>query len=145
MNKSYELRTIDQIDGLHKPQPIQPRWTKFAWPEAKGLPKDRLDNEHRLAAVRIDKAKDVDGWWALDDLMQVVAGRQVVKTADGGWTLLEPADLIKVMTVFRLLGADSSLEVCLPPEYQEVVDAAPQDAGDQVKKAVDLQRANASA
>ncbi|MFF2296532.1 hypothetical protein [Arthrobacter sp. NPDC058127] len=140
MNKTYELRTLDQIDGLNQPQPMKPMWTEYAWPEAKGLPKDRLDNEQRLAAVRIDKGKDVDGWWALDDLLRVVAGLQIVKTADDRWTLLKPADLVKVMTVFRLIGADSHLEVCLPPEYQEILQASPQAADDQVRKAVALQQ-----
>lgn len=137
MNLSYELRTLDQLDGLRKPQPIEPRWTAYEWPEAKGMEKGRLGSDPHRAAYRLDRNKQKDGWWALDDLIRVISGYDRA-TSSSGWHTLGAVDLVKIMTVFRLLGVDDQLEVCLPLEYQSAVDAYPRRADDQVRKAMEI-------
>lgn len=42
------------------------------------------------------------------------------------------------MTGFRALGTKGRREICLPPEYQAVVDQYPPNADDQVRKPVEL-------
>jgi len=136
MNKTYELRTIDQIDGLRESRPLKPRWTEYQWPDAQGLPAGLLDNNQYRGAIRIDEGNHNDGWWALDDLIRVVAGMRHVQGAGNGWTLLDPADLVQVMVLFRLIGADDRLEICLPTEYQAIVDGNRRAVEDQIRKSV---------
>lgn len=137
MTLSYALRTLDELDGLKKPAPIEPRWTTYEWPTAKGMEKGRLGDDPHRAAYRLDRNKQNDGWWALDDLIRVISGYDRAGSSSG-WHTVKAVDLVKIMTVFRLLGTDDQLEVCLPPEYQAIVDAYPGRADDQVRKSVEI-------
>jgi hypothetical protein len=139
MTLSYELRTHDELDGLGDPAPIQPRWAAYEWPEAKGLGKGTLGADEHRAAYRLDKNKNNEGWWALDDLIRVITGYDR-KDASAGWHTVKAADLVKVMTVFRALGTEDRLEVCLPPAYREIVERYPANVDDQVRKSVELAR-----
>ena len=71
MNKHYELRTINEIDGLGSPEPMKPRWIDYEWPNVEGLDKGYLEGG-RYAAFRIDKGNTSDGWRALNDLVGAV-------------------------------------------------------------------------
>lgn len=138
MTLSYELRTLDQLDGRRPgSSPVAPRWKNHEWPNATGLEKGKLGDDRHVAAFRIDGNQKDDGWSALDDLAAVISGFGR-KDAAVGWNTIKAADLVKVMTAFRALGAEDRLEVCLPPEYQAVVDKYPAEADEQVRKAVEL-------
>lgn len=137
MNKTYELRRIDELDGVGNNTPTEPRWTAYQWPEAPGLEKGKLGSDPHRAGYRLDRNKQDDGWWALDDLIQVISGYDLVAHSSG-WRTLQAVDLVKIMTVFRLLGVDDQLEVCLPAGYQSAVDAYPSRADDQVRDAMKI-------
>lgn len=137
MTLSYNLRTLDELDGLSKPAPIEPRWTAYEWPTAYGLVKGVLGADRHRAAYRLDSNMEDDGWRALDDLIKVISGYDR-EDAHVGWYTVKAVDLVKVMTVFRALGADDRLEVCLPTEYQAIIDKYPTSADLQVLKSVEL-------
>jgi hypothetical protein len=116
---------------------VAPRWKTHDWPNATGLEKSKLGDDRRMAAFRIDGNQKDDGWSALDDLAAVISGFER-KDAAVGWNTIKAVDLVKVMTAFRALGAEDRLEVCLPPEYQAIVDKYPAEADEQVRQAVDF-------
>lgn len=60
------------------------------------------------------------------------------KHAAVDWNTVRAADLVKIMTVFRALGADDRLQICPPPEYEAIVNKYPANADDQVRKSVEL-------
>jgi hypothetical protein len=140
VNKHYELRTINEIDGQGSDQPVKPRWTAYGWPNAKGLDKGYLEGG-RYAAFRIDKGNSRDGWRALDDLVGAVSGQQQVG-AEGSWYLLPPVEMVKALVVIRMLGADERFEVCLPPEYMSIVESG-LGAAEQIREAMKLLRSTA--
>lgn len=139
MTHTYELRTLDQLDGIGASKLIAPRWSSYEWPNASGLGKSRLGDSLHRGAYRLDQNKNNDGWWALDDLIRVITGFDR-KNAEAGWYIIKAADLVKVMTVFRALGADKRLEICLPPEYMTIVDNNLALADQQVRKSVELEQ-----
>lgn len=139
MSLSNSLRTLDELDGLRAPAPITPRWKTHEWPNASGIAKDRLGEDVHQAAYRINGSGKNDDWSALDDLASVISGFDR-KDASGGWNTLLAANLVKIMTAFRVLGADDQLEVCLSPEYQAIVDAGADRADDQVRNSVRLSK-----
>jgi hypothetical protein len=137
MTLSYNLRTLDELDGISRSSPSAPRWKAHKWPNATGLDKGKLGDDPQLAAYRVDGNQKNDGWSALDDLASVISGFDR-KDAAVGWNTIQAADLVKIMTVFRALGAEDRLEICLSPEYQGIMDQYPAKADEQVRKSVEL-------
>ena len=95
--------------------------------------------EPHRAAYRLDRNQQNDGWWALDDVIRVITGYDRID-AQAGWWVGKAVDLVKVMTAFRALGAESRLEICLPTAYQEIVDQHPTAVDNQIRKSVELSR-----
>ncbi|NKX54862.1 hypothetical protein [Arthrobacter mobilis] len=139
MNPRYELRPLEEIDGLGGAK-IEPRWTQYDWPSAPGLDKGYLESG-RLAAFRIDRGNPLEGWSALDDLVGVVSGQQKIGTG-GYWYLLPPVEMIRALVVIRMLGADERFEICVPPEYREILDSG-NHAAAQISEAMRLTRSAA--
>jgi hypothetical protein len=137
VNKHYELRTINEIDGLGIHEPVKPRWTAYVWPNVKGLDKGYLE-AGRYAAFRIDKGNTSDGWRALNDLVGAISGQQKI-VAEGSWYLLPPVEMVKALVVIRMLGADERFEICLPPEYMSIVESG-MGAAEQIREAMKLLR-----
>jgi hypothetical protein len=117
--------------------PVAPGWKTHEWPKATGLDKGKLGDDRHVAPFRVDGNHKDDGWSALDDLAAVISGFDR-RNAAVGWNTINAADLVKVMTAFRAMGAEDRLEVCLPPEYQAIVDKYPATAAEQVRKSVEL-------
>lgn len=140
MNKHYELRTINEIDGLGSRVPVKPRWTVYGWPNVNGLDRGYLEGG-RYAAFRIDKGNTTDGWRALHDLVAAISGQQKIG-AEGNWYLLPPVEMVKALVVIRMLGADERFEICLPPEYMSIVESG-MGAAEQIREAMKLLRSAA--
>lgn len=140
LNPAYELRSIEEIDGLSGPPRTEPQWEQYDWPEAEGLDRDHLETGRFGAACRLDRNQQGQGWWALGDLIAVICGHHLSFVPGTGWYLVRPADLIKVMTAFRMIGADSRLEVCLPPEYVKLVKLHARNSDELVRAAAALSR-----
>ncbi len=140
MNKHYELRTIDEIDGLDSNKPVKPRWTVYDWPNVRGLDRGYLEGG-RYAAFRIDKGNTTDGWRALNDLVGAISGQQKIG-AQESWCLLPPVEMVKALVIIRMLGADERFEICLPPEYMSIVESG-LGAAEQIREAMKLLRSTA--
>lgn len=138
MNSKYELRSIEEIDGLSGPPRVEPQWEQYEWPEAEGLDRDRLETGRFRAACRLDRNKQGAGWWALGDLMTVICGHNLSFVPGTGWYLVRPVDLIKVITAFRMIGAESRLEVCLPPDYRRLLKIHARNSDELIRAAVAL-------
>jgi hypothetical protein len=116
---------------------MSPRWKAHEWPNATDLEKGKLGSDPHMAAYRVDGKHKDSGWSELDDLASVISGFDR-RHASIDWNTVRAVDLVKIMTVFRAIGADDRLQICLPPEYQAIVDEYPASADNQVRKSVEL-------
>lgn len=127
---NYKLKGLDEIDGLPARKPIEPQWKVKVAPEGE-----------EMAHLGIGGVTHQQpGWSELDDIMRTIAGFEVAHDTTKNLTRMHPADALRVMTVFRLLGADSRLTVHLPQKYWDIVDANPGNADQQVRLAEKLRQ-----
>ena len=136
MDVQYGLQTLDTLDGLGTTGgPVPARWTATATPEQDARGYLSIDSGSR---------QKKDGWWALDDLVAVVAGYALTPIPSSGWTAIHPADVVRAMIVFRMLGTEDRLHVKLPQRYLNLFSIHPSSADEQVRAAERLRHADAA-
>lgn len=134
MDMQYGLWSLDALDGLDGGEgPVPARWTITATPE---------QDTRGYLSIDSGSRQKKDGWWALDDLAAVVAGYATTPILSSGWTTMHPADVVRVMTVFRMLGTEGRLHVKLPQRYLNVFHDHPFSADGQVRAAERLRQAD---
>ena len=134
MGLQYGLRSLDTLDGLDAAEgPVPARWTVTATPDKDARGYLSIDSGSR---------QKEDGWWALDDLVAVVAGYATTPLLSSGWTTMHPADVVRAMTVFRMLGTEDRLHVKLPQRYLNVFRIHPSSSDEQVRAAERLRQAD---
>lgn len=79
-----------------------------------------------------------DGKSELDDLLRAIVGMTYGPGEDHGHYKLIPADAVRVMSAFRLLGAEDRLIIELPQQYLDIVEKNADRGDDQVREAEEL-------
>lgn len=118
----YEVTVFDESDKR------TPRW------ELSGV-------EDEFALIRLTSG---DGTSELDDLLRVIIGMTYGRGKDNNQYKVVPADAVRVMSVFRLLGAEDRLIIELPQQYLDIVEKNADRGDDQICEAEELRWAQIS-
>ncbi|MFF5793696.1 hypothetical protein ACFY5D_16745 [Paeniglutamicibacter sp. NPDC012692] len=119
---NVDIKTLDKLEGVGSGEPIASAWTTYEWQEALGLKGNKSfwrELEPGLGLYRIDKGKQLDGWWTMDNIIRVLNGGQpgFGGSASRHWNRLDHKVLQQAKALFRMMGLDHRLELCENPDY----------------------------